>query len=69
MSLPVRKSIERYTPTVVARAMGLPISTIHRWMTKDCIPGKGPQQEWRRDQFETAIAKLRDALKRTSEAA
>jgi hypothetical protein len=39
--------------------MGLPISTVFRWMTDDRIPGKGRAHEWRVAQFEAAVAALR----------
>jgi len=59
MDTPVRTSIKHHTPTAVAREMGLPISTIHRWMEEDRIPGQGAAHQWRKEQFEAAIAKLR----------
>lgn len=56
---PVRKTIEALTPTKIAREMGVPISTVHRWMTEDRIPGRGASHEWRAAQFEAAAARLR----------
>lgn len=61
MTIPIRKNIEELTPTAVAREMGLPISTIFRWMTEDRIPGKGAAHAWRVREFETAIARLRES--------
>lgn len=63
MSLPVKATIQALTPTAVAKTMGLPISTVFRWMKSDRIPGKGPAHEWRRDQFEAAVKRLRLGLK------
>jgi hypothetical protein len=39
--------------------MGLPISTVFRWMTQDRIPGKGRAHDWRVAQFEAAVSELR----------
>ena len=58
MTIPVQETIEKLTPTAVAREMGLPISTVFRWMKADRIPGTGAAHEWRRDQFEAAVKRL-----------
>jgi hypothetical protein len=58
MTVPIRDSIEALTTTRVAREMGLPISTVHRWKEHDRIPGKGPSHDWRVSQFEAAVRKL-----------
>lgn len=65
MSLPVRDTINELTPTAVAREMGLPISTVFRWMKSDRIPGAGAAHEWRRAQFEDAVKRLRARLETT----
>ena len=61
MSTPVQATIKNLTPTAVAREMGLPISTVFRWMTNDRIPGRGTAHEWRVRQFEEAVEKLNAA--------
>lgn len=55
----IRQTIEELTTTKVANAMGLPISTVHRWKMEDRIPGEGPQHDWRVAQFNAAVKKLR----------
>jgi len=66
----IRQTIEELTTTKVAKAMGLPISTVHRWKMEDRIPGDGPQHDWRLAQFNAAVKKLRaKPLKRTRRAA
>ncbi len=65
----IRQTIEELTTTEVAGAMGLPISTVHRWKMEDRIPGKGPQHEWRVAQFEAAVKKLRATRRRQRRAA
>lgn len=57
----IRQTIEELTTTKVANAMGLPISTVHRWKMEDRIPGEGPQHDWRVAQFNAAVKKLRGA--------
>lgn len=57
----IRQTIEELTTTEVAGAMGLPISTVHRWKMEDRIPGKGRQHAWRVAQFDAAVKKLRSA--------
>ena len=59
MRLPVRDTIRELRLTRVARQMGLPISTIFRWMTEDRIPGRGAAHQWRVARFEAAVAELR----------
>ena len=59
MHPPVRDTIRELRLTRVARKMGLPISTVFRWMTQDRIPGKGRAHDWRVAQFETAVSELR----------
>lgn len=63
MNLPVQATIKELTPTAVANAMGLPISTVFRWMKEDRIPGTKAAHEWRRSQFEAAVKKLRSEAK------
>jgi antitoxin component of RelBE/YafQ-DinJ toxin-antitoxin module len=58
MNLPIRATIKRLKPSVVARQMGLPISTVFRWMNADRIPGRNTPHEWRVKQFEKAVAEL-----------
>ena len=55
----VRDTIRELRLTQVARKMGLPISTVFRWMSQDRIPGKGRAHDWRVAQFETAVSELR----------
>jgi hypothetical protein len=55
----IKQTIAELTTTAVANAMGLPISTVHRWKMEDRIPGEGPQHEWRVAQFNAAVKKLR----------
>jgi len=62
----IRQTIEELTTTKVANAMGLPISTVHRWKMEDRIPGEGPQHEWRVAQFDAAVKKLRAVKVKTS---
>jgi len=59
MRLPVRDTIRELRLTRVARQMGLPISTVFRWMAEDRIPGKGAAHQWRVARFEAAVAELR----------
>ena len=59
MPLPVRDTIRELRLTRVARQMGLPVSTVFRWMTEDRIPGQGRAHQWRVAQFEAAVAELR----------
>jgi predicted DNA-binding transcriptional regulator AlpA len=59
MRLPVRDTIRELRLSRVARRMGLPVSTLFRWMTEDRIPGKGRAHQWRVAQFEAAVAELR----------
>jgi predicted DNA-binding transcriptional regulator AlpA len=59
MHPPVRDTIRELRLTQVARKMGLPISTVFRWMSQDRIPGRGRAHDWRVAQFETAVAALR----------
>ncbi len=63
MSLPVQATIKELTPTAVANAMGLPVSTVFRWMKTDRIPGVKAAHEWRRNQFEAAVRRLREETK------
>jgi len=60
MQLPVRATIRELSLSRVARQMGVPVSTVFRWMTDDRIPGKGRAHEWRVAQFEAAVAALRE---------
>ncbi len=57
----IKQTIEELTTTKVARAMGLPISTVHRWKEEDRIPGKDTTHDWRVAQFNAAVKKLRAA--------
>ena len=59
MRLPVRDTIRELRLTRVARQMGLPVSTVFRWMREDRIPGRGRAHQWRVAQFEAAVAALR----------
>jgi hypothetical protein len=59
MDLPVRHTIRELSLTRVARKMGLPISTVLRWMSQDRIPGTGRAHDWRVAQFEAAVNALR----------
>ena len=59
MHPPVRDTIRELRLSRVARKMGLPISTVFRWMTQDRIPGKGRAHDWRVAQFEAAVSELR----------
>lgn len=61
MSESIKETIKDLTPSVVARAMNLPVSTVFRWMNEDRIPGKGPAREWRFKEFEAAVARVRAA--------
>jgi len=56
--LPVRKTIEKLTISRLAKAMDLPVSTIHRWKEADRIPGKKGSHQIRVAQFEAAVAEL-----------
>lgn len=58
MSTSVSETIKRLTPSAVARAMQLPLSTVFRWMKEDRIPGRGVAHEWRKRQFNDAIKTL-----------
>jgi hypothetical protein len=58
MSTSIRDTIEKLTPSAVARAMQLPLSTVFRWMKEDRIPGRGTAHEWRRRQFDDAVKAL-----------
>lgn len=62
----IQQTIKELTPTAVARAMDLPISTVFRWMKEDRIPGdpKHAGYKWRVEQFEAAVKKLRVAKRR-----
>jgi hypothetical protein len=60
----IQQTIKELTPTKVAKAMGMPTSTVFRWMTQDRIPGRGMAHKWRLDQFEAAVRKLRRSSKR-----
>jgi len=55
----IQQTIKELTPTAIAKAMGLPISTVFRWMKEDRIPGEGVSHKWRRDQFDAAVKQLR----------
>ena len=59
MRPPVRDTIRELRLSRVARQMGLPVSTVWRWMAEDRIPGKGRAHAWRVAQFEAAVAALR----------
>lgn len=59
MSLPVRTIIKELGLSAVAREMNLPVSTLHRWMDEDRIPGRSVAHRWRVQQFEAAVARLR----------
>lgn len=63
MTLPIHDTIKKLTPTLVAREMGLPISTVFRWMNEDRIPGRGPAHQWRVERFEEAVNKIKASLK------
>ena len=63
MTLPVHDTIKELTPTAVAREMGLPISTVFRWMNEDRIPGRGAAHDWRVERFEEAAGNIRASLK------
>ena len=63
MTLPVHDTIKELTPTAVAREMGLPISTVFRWMNENRIPGRGPAHDWRVERFEEAVGKIRAACR------
>lgn len=59
MNLPVRATIKELGLSAVAREMNLPVSTLHRWMDEDRIPGRSAAHRWRVQLFETAVARLR----------
>lgn len=59
MSLPVRTIIKELGLSAVAREMNLPVSTLHRWMDEDRIPGRSVAHRWRVQLFEAAVARLR----------
>lgn len=63
MTLPIQATIKELTPTAVAREMGLPISTVFRWMNEDRIPGRGPAHQWRVERFEQAVRNIRASIK------
>jgi len=52
MNLPVRATIEEIGLSKVAKEMGAPVSSVHRWKEADALP------IWRRRDFETAAQKL-----------
>ena len=58
MSLPVRATIQALGLSRTARAMGLPVSTVFRWMRQDRIPGRGRAHAWRVAWFEEAVSAL-----------
>lgn len=59
--LPIRETIQALGATRIARASGLPLTTICRWRDEDRIPGKGPAHDWRVRQFEQAALAVRRA--------
>jgi hypothetical protein len=59
MNLPVRTIIKELGLSAVAREMNLPVSTLHRWMDEDRIPGRSVAHRWRVQLFEAAVARLR----------
>jgi hypothetical protein len=56
--LQVRATLEKLGTTAVAKAMGLPISTVHGWKDNDKIPGRGKAHDWRVSQFVAAVVRL-----------
>jgi hypothetical protein len=58
MSPPVRATIQALGLSRTARAMGLPVSTVFRWMREDRIPGRGAAHAWRVARFEAAVLAL-----------
>ncbi len=59
--LPVRETIQALGASRIARASGLPLTTICRWRDEDRIPGKGPAHDWRVLQLERAAQAVRAA--------
>ena len=61
MNLQIKAILDQYGTSQVARAMGLPISTVHSWKRKNCIPGaKGsPAYEFRVGLFTKAVNKIK----------
>jgi hypothetical protein len=61
MDLRIEELCDKYGTTQIATAMGLPISTVHSWKRKNCIPGKPgePAHEFRVGLFQKAVKKLR----------
>lgn len=57
----IRETIRELGASRLARASGLPLTTICRWRDEDRIPGKGPAHDWRVRQLEQAALAVREA--------
>ena len=57
----IRETIRTLGASRIARAAGLPLTTICRWRDEDRIPGKGPAHGWRVRQLEQAVREVRRA--------
>ncbi len=61
MNLSIRDTIDELGTTEIARAMRLPISTVHGWKTENAIPGKPdrPLHEFKVRAFRDAVRELK----------
>jgi hypothetical protein len=67
--LSVAQQIEMYGTTCIAKAMGLPISTIHTWKKANAIPGSGLLHDMKVQAFKAAVKSLKKAAKKQRKAA
>jgi hypothetical protein len=61
MDLRIEELCEKYGTTQIAKAMGLPISTVHSWKRAKAIPGEPgePAYEFRVGLIQKAMRKLK----------
>jgi hypothetical protein len=61
MDIRIEELCEKYGTTKIAKAMGLPISTVHSWKRAKAIPGEpgAPAYEFRVSLIQKAVKKLK----------
>lgn len=70
MDIAIKDILKTYGTSAIARAMGLPISTVHSWKRKGAIPGSEADEdkrglyEMRVQALKAAVASLKKSSKR-----
>jgi uncharacterized protein YjcR len=62
MDIAIKDILETYGTSAIARAMGLPISTVHSWKRANAIPG-ADAPEGSRGLYDMRVQALKAAVK------